>query len=397
MSKLTLKDLNVKNKKVLMRVDFNVPLDENGNITDATRILATLDSIHYLLEHGASLVLISHLGRPDGKKNLKYTLRPCAQKLSELLHLPVMFAEDCMGEKTKRLTESLKSSQIILLENLRFYEAEEEPEKDPLFAKTLAAYGDLFVNDAFAAAHRAHSSTAVTPRYFKEAAMGFLLEKEVKYLSETLKNPKRPFYAIIGGAKVSSKIKVLFSLVDKVDALFIGGAMAFTFLKAQGAGIGDSKCENAFLDEAKNFLEKAKEKSVFIYLPEDLIAASSLDSPAKRVDLKNNLETGWQGFDIGEKTISKWKGVLKDGKTIFWNGPVGVFEKKAFCKGTFDLAKFLSTLSCTTIVGGGDSVCAVSNLNLTKKFSHVSTGGGASLELIENGVLPGIEALTDGK
>jgi phosphoglycerate kinase len=397
MSKLTLKDLNVKNKKVLMRVDFNVPLDENGQITDATRIIATLDSIDYLLKHGASLVLMSHLGRPDGKRNLDFTLRPCAQKLSELLNQPVLFAEDCMGEKTKELIENLKSNQIILLENLRFYEAEEEPEKDPLFAKTLATYGDLFVNDAFAAAHRAHSSTAITPRYFKEAAMGFLVEKEVKYLSETLKNPKRPFYAIIGGAKVSSKIKVLFSLLDKVDALFIGGAMAFTFLKVQGYEIGDSKCENGFLDEAKKFLEKSKEKKTSIYLPEDLIVASSLDSPCKRVDVKNNIEAGWQGFDLGEKTISKWKDILKNAKTIFWNGPVGVFEKKAFCTGTFDLAKFLSTLTCITIVGGGDSVCAISNLNLTKKFSHVSTGGGASLELIENDVLPGIEALTERK
>lgn len=391
MKKLSLKDLDVKNKRVLMRVDFNVPM-ENGKITDDSRIVASLPSIEYILRHGGKLILMSHLGRPKGKDST-LSLAPCAKRLSQLLKQTVPLAPDSVGPVVEKMVAQLEPSQILLLENLRFHEGEEEPEKEPDFVKKLAALGDVYVNDAFGTAHRTHASTSLIAAFFpKKAAMGFLMEQEIKGLSFLLENPQRPYYAIIGGFKISTKIGAIKKLLDLIDALFIGGGMVYTFLKAKGIAIGDSVCEEAQIPMAIELLKNPK-----IHLAEDLIIADRYanDAHTKTVATLSGIPAGWQGMDIGPKTIAKWSEQLKSAKTIFWNGPLGVTEMPHFSHGTEAIAQFLAQCKARTVVGGGDSVAAIQKMGLKEKFAHLSTGGGASIEFIEHGQLPGIDALSN--
>jgi phosphoglycerate kinase len=391
-----LQDLEVKDKRVLMRVDFNVPMDASGKITDDTRIKEALPSIRYILDHGGSVVLMSHLGRPKGKIDLTFSLKPVAVRLSELLHQPVLFAQDCINDATQKLSKDLKKGEILLLENLRFYPAEENPEIDPTFAQRLAKLGDFYVNDAFGAAHREHSSTATITRYFSgKSAAGLLMQKELNFLNQLVHNPKHPFYAIIGGSKISSKIGVLKSLLSKVDTIFIGGGMAFTFFKAQGIPIGNSIFEEKSLSTAKEFLESCAKNKITIFLPEDLVIADAFKENAntKIIATKEGIPSGWQGMDIGPQTREKWALELKNGALVFWNGPLGVFEFPPFALGTNAIAKALASYNTLRIIGGGETVSAINALGISNKFSHVSTGGGASLEFLEFGELPGINAL----
>lgn len=396
--KLSLKDLPVKGKKVLMRVDFNVPLDKQGRITDNTRIKAAIPSILYILNNGGAVILMSHLGRPKNKKSPEFSLAPCAKELSLLIGKPVEMASDCVGPEVKELVKDLSPGQILLLENLRFHEGEENPENDPNFAKELASLGDLYVNDAFGTAHREHASTAVIAQYFPgKAAAGFLIEKELDFLGKALLEPKRPFLALIGGAKISSKIGVLKSLLEKADTLLIGGGMAYTFFKASGIEIGESIHEDEYLDEAKQLLSIAKREGKKIILPVDQLIGDKIEQGAmtRVVDSAQGIPKGMQGVDIGPKTIELFSKELQKAATVLWNGPLGVFEIPAFAKGTMEIAKVISNLSATTIVGGGDSIAALQEAGLADKVSHVSTGGGATLEFIEFSTLPGIEALSD--
>ncbi|EFB41017.1 hypothetical protein pah_c161o023 [Parachlamydia acanthamoebae str. Hall's coccus] len=398
MSKLSLSQLPIKGKKVLVRVDFNVPLDREQKITDDTRIRASLPTIQYILDSGGAVILMSHLGRPKGKSSAEFSLKPCATRLSELLNHPVIMAPDCIGNETHQLAANLQPGQILLLENLRFHLGEEHPEKEPSFTQQLASLGDVYVNDAFGTAHRAHASTAEITRYFPgKAAAGFLLEKEVKYLNSSLVQPTRPFYAIIGGAKISTKIGVLESLLQKADAILIGGGMAYTFLKAQGLAIGDSIHEDEFLDKAKQLLALSQSGRAKIILPQDLVIADSLskDAVVQIIPTEQGIPSSFQGVDIGPQTIQNFTTILQDAATIFWNGPLGVFEIEPFSKGTYAIAHVLAESSATTIVGGGDSIAALQSAGLAEKITHLSTGGGASLEYIEFGTLPGIEALSD--
>jgi phosphoglycerate kinase len=389
MTKLKLKDLPLKNKRVLMRVDFNTPV-EKGQITDDSKIRASLPSIRYILEEGASLILMSHLGRPDGKPSSEFSLSPCAKRLSELLRKPVKMAKDCIGSETGKLKENLQPNEVLLLENLRFHPGEEEPEKHPDFVANLASFADYYVNDAFGTAHRAHASTASITKYFpKTSAMGFLMQKEIEALSFLLEKPEKPFYAIIGGAKVSSKLKLLKKLSTLVDGLFIGGGMSFTFFKAQNISTGNSPCEDPKIvqDIAKNKL----------HLPIDLVIADSFSNEAKikTIQVEEGVAPGWQGMDIGPKTILDWSKKLEKGATIFWNGPLGVFEMANFAKGTREIAEILANSQAKTVIGGGDSVAAIQQTGLAKEFFHLSTGGGAALEFLELGHLPGIDALSE--
>lgn len=396
--KLFIEDLEMSGKKVLMRVDFNVPLDGDRNIIDASRIEATLPSIHYVLNHGGALILMSHLGRPKAMVNPDFSLAPCAAFLEKVLNCPVALAPDCTSEKTAEMAKHLKPGQVLLLENLRFNRAEEHPEDDPSFAKRLASYGDLYVNDAFGCSHRKHSSIYTITQYFPgKAAAGFLLEKEIRMLSSMLQNPKRPLVSIIGGAKISSKIGVLNSLLDKVDTLIIGGGMAFTFLKAMGIEIGKSIVEETFLDQAKAILAKAKEKKIPLLLPLDNVIVKEINgkSPTQVVATDKGIPSDFQGVDIGPKTIELFTKTIRGAKTILWNGPLGVYEIDAFAKGTNAIAKCVAESGAITIVGGGDSVAAIQEVDLADKITHLSTGGGATLEYIEFGTLPGVEALSD--
>lgn len=396
MKKLQLQDLDLKGKKVLMRVDFNVPLNQDGTISDDTRLRESLPSIQYIIQAGGSAILMSHLGRPKGI-DPKFSLKPCRDMLSKLLNTSVLMAEDCTSEKTQKLAHELKPGQVLLLENLRFYPAEENPASDPSFAQKLASMGDMYVNDAFGTAHRNHSSTAAIAKFFPAtSAAGMLMQKEIHFLSLLIHNPKRPFYAIIGGAKISSKMGVLKSLISKVDGIFIGGGMAFTFFKAQGINIGSSIHEDQQIPTAIEFLKECLSKNVAVHLPTDLVIADAFSNEAntKIVITQKGIPDDWQGMDIGPKTLEAWKLTLRGSGTLFWNGPLGVFEFPHFAKGTEQLAQMLSTLDATTIIGGGDSVAAINRTGLGQKFSHLSTGGGASLEFIEFGHLPGIEALT---
>lgn len=396
--KLSLKDLNVKNKKVLMRVDFNVPMDKNGNITDDTRIKASLPSIQYVLNNGGSLILMSHLGRPKDKRVPELSLAPCAKRLSDLIGKPVIMAPDSVGSAVEELAKKLKPGQIILLENLRFHRGEEHPEEDPQFVKQLAKLGDLYVNDAFGTAHRSHASTAEIAEYFpNKAAAGFLMEKEIEFLGNAVLSPKRPFYALIGGAKISTKIGVLTSLLKKVDVLMIGGGMAYTFFKAQGIAIGDSICEDDLLDKARQVIDESRKCGVKLLLPLDNVIADKLDKDANTqiVDSRNGIPAGFQGVDIGPKTIQQYSEELKKAATILWNGPFGVFEIGKFAKGTKAIADTIANVKATTIVGGGDSIAALQDAGVMDNITHVSTGGGASLEYIEFGKLPGIEVLSN--
>jgi phosphoglycerate kinase len=398
--KLSLRDLTLKGKKVLMRVDFNVPQDETLAITDDTRIRAALPSIQHVLEHGGALILMSHLGRPKGSSSEKYSLKPVAERLSELIGRPVNMASDTIGSHAQELICNIKAGDIILLENVRFHRAEEKPDEDPSFAETLAAFGDVYVNDAFGTAHRAHSSTCAIARFFPGAsASGFLLEKEIEFLGKTMKTPQKPFYAIIGGAKVSTKLGIIEALLEKVDGLIIGGGMSYTFFKAQGIEIGDSICEDDFLDVAKKIMTKCEERNISLLLPRDLIIADdfSNDANIRVIAAKDGIPEGYQGMSVGPDFITDCREFLQDAKTIMWNGPVGVFEFTSFAEGTFEIAEILAGSKATTIVGGGDSVSAIKKSGLSEKFSHISTGGGASLEYIQYGSLPGIDALSEKK
>lgn len=382
-----------------MRVDFNVPLDNNANITDDTRIEASLPSIRYVLDQGGSLVLMSHLGRPKGQRQKEFSLAPCSKRLSELLQRPVLQASDCVGPEVEAMAKALNPGEVLLLENLRFHAAEEEPERDPSFAEKLARLGDFYVDDAFGTAHRAHSSTVSVTRYFPgRAVSGFLLQKEMQYLGEHMDQPERPFFAVVGGKKISTKLGVLTSLLKKADALFLGGAMAYTFLKAQGKPIGNSLCENDLIPKAKEILAQAQKARVKIWLPVDTVVVSQLDesAPANRVvSLHEGIPEGLMGVDIGPQTIELYSRELKAAHSVLWNGPMGVFELPQFARGTEAIARALAGLKATTIVGGGDSIAAVQGLGLAQNFSHLSTGGGATLEYIEFGTLPGIAALSD--
>ena len=387
----TIRDANLANKRVLIRVDFNVPV-KDGKVSDATRIIAALPTINYILEQpGTSLVVMSHFGRPKGKKNLDFSMVPVGKKFEELLGRPVKVASDVIGPEVEKEVKSLKPGEVLLLENCRFYPEEEANEAT--FSKTLASYGDIYVNDAFGTAHRAHASTEGVSHYLPSYA-GFLIEKEVKFMAPLLENPAKPFVAIIGGSKVSSKISVLESLVKTCDTIVIGGGMAYTFLKVQGHKIGKSLVEDDYLDTAKSFLSAVEKKGVNVILPVDHVCAESFAEDANpilvdSVDIPDNL----MGMDIGPKTTSLIVDALKDAKSVVWNGPMGVFEFSSFAKGTEAVAKALAASNATSVVGGGDSVAAVNKFGLADKISHVSTGGGASLEFLEGKELPGIKAL----
>jgi 3-phosphoglycerate kinase len=392
MAKLTLKDLDLNNKTVLVRADFNVPQDTNLNITDDTRIRATLPTLKYILENGAKkIVLMSHLGRPDGKPVAKYSLKPVAARLKELLGQDVLFLNDCIGDNLKPEIDKSKE-KLILLENLRFH-AEEEA-NDAGFAKKLAGLADVFVNDAFGTAHRAHASTEGVTHFLKSAA-GFLLEKEIKYIGGAVSNPAKPFMVILGGAKVSDKIGMIENLLPKCDAIIVGGGMAYTFLKAQGKQIGNSKLEKDKLDLAKNILDQAKSLNKEILLPIDHVVVDNVDPAAKTEIVGQDIPEGKIAVDIGPATIKLFEEKLGPAKTIVWNGPLGIFEMDAFSKGTLEIAKFIAALNTTSIIGGGDTAAAIAKFKLEDKMSHISTGGGASLEFLEGKSLPGIAALTE--
>ena len=393
MNKKTVKDIDIKNKKVFVRCDFNVPLDENGNITDNRRIVGALDTIKYLLENNCKIILASHLGRPKGEFKKEFSLKPVAEELSKLLGQEVKLAEDIVGESAKELTSNMKNGDIVLLENVRFDAREEK--NDPEFSKELASMAEIYVNDAFGTAHRAHSTTAGIAE-FLPAVSGFLIEKELNFLGNSLENPERPFVAILGGKKVSDKIGVINSLIEKVDTLMIGGAMAYTFFKAMGYNVGNSICELDKLDLANELMEKAKTKNVKLMLPIDTRIGRefSPDTECKVVDC-TEIPDGWEGFDIGDKTIELYKKELKNAKTVIWNGPVGLFEFDKFAIGTNEIARCLAELPAITIIGGGDSGSAVEKAGLSNKMTHISTGGGASLEFLEGKKLPGIECLMD--
>lgn len=400
MQKLTLRHLDVKNKKILVRVDFNVPLSKTGEILDDTRISASLPSIQYILQHGGSAILMSHLGRPKGRASKEFSLEPCAKRLSEFLKVPVALAPDCIGTDVKKMVALLQPGQVLLLENLRFHEGEEHPEKDPSFAKELALLGDAYVNDAFGTAHRAHASTEQIAHYFPDkAAAGFLMEKEISFLGSIFTQPVRPFYALIGGAKISTKLGVLKALISKVDGLLIGGGMAYTFFKAQDIPIGLSIYEKDCVNEAKNVMDLCRKRGIPLLLPIDTVIVPSIEEPSKMqvVESRKGIPLGYEGVDIGPQTIQIFVNLLKQAATVFWNGPLGVFENPLFAVGTQSIAKALGDLKATTIVGGGDSIAALQAAGLAERMSHVSTGGGASLEFIEHGILPGISALSNNK
>ena len=393
MNKKTVRDIDVAGKKVLVRVDFNVPQDkQTGEITDDTRIKAALPTIKYLVEHKAKVILCSHLGRPKGVTP-ELTLKPVAQRLGKLLGQPVQIAGDCVGPRAEGLVAVLNDGEVLLLENLRFHEEEEK--NDPAFAKSLASLGEVYVNDAFGTAHRAHASTAGVTKYLPAVA-GFLMEKELEYLGKALAEPKRPFAMIVGGAKVSDKITMLENILPKVDALVIGGGMANTFLKAQGYDVGKSKVENEQLDFARGLVAKAKEKGVHLLLPIDAVVAERFEaaSPNQTVPV-DKVPKDWQMLDIGPQTVMRFSEEIKKAHTVVWNGPLGVFEFPAFARGTQAIAALLAKLDATTIIGGGDTAAAVEQQGLAGKMTHVSTGGGASLEFLEGKTLPGVAALMD--
>ena len=394
MSKVTIKDIDVNGKKVLLRCDFNVPLDENLNITDKTRIVAALPTIKYLLEHNAKIILCSHLGRPKGEVKKEFSLAPVAKELSKELGKEVKLAEDIVGPSAKELTSNMKDGDIVLLENVRFDPREEQ--NDDEFSKELASLADIYVNDAFGTCHRAHASTAGVAKYLPSAC-GFLIEKELKVLGDALNNPVRPFVAILGGKKVSDKIGVIDSLLEKVDTLLIGGGMAYTFYKSMGYGVGNSVCELDKLDLAKSLMQKAKDKGVKMLLPLDnKIGKEFKPDTESKVVKYSEIPDGWEGFDIGPETIKLYTEELQNAKTVLWNGPVGLFEFDQFAVGTNAIANCLANLKdCTTIIGGGDSAAAIEKMGLADKMTHISTGGGASLEFLEGLELPGIACLND--
>jgi phosphoglycerate kinase len=401
MPKLTLRDVDVRGKRVLTRVDFNVPIKEQGDaieITDDTRIREALPTINYLRERKAKTILMSHFGRPKGKRVQKYSLRPIGDHLHTLINQPVIFSHDTIGDVPKKIIAAMQDGDVALLENLRFYPGEEA--NDPKFASALAEFGDVYVNDAFGAAHRAHASSVGVTMFFETRAMGFLMEKELKYLHEELDNPAKPFVVIMGGAKVSDKIGVLKALIKKADTILIGGAMANTFFRAQGIPIGASRVEADKTNLATELLDLAKERGVKFLLPIDILEAQEIKPGAptrntSRLSREHGITDGWQAVDIGNATIALFEEEIAKAKTILWNGPVGIFEISDFAEGTTAIAEALAKSGAITVIGGGDSVTAVKQAGLADKMTFISTGGGASLELLEGKELPGIAALTD--
>ncbi len=390
--KKTIKDMEINGKRVLIRVDFNVPFDEKGRINDDTRIREALSTIKYALHANAKIVLMSHLGRPKGEMNPKMSLAPCAKRLSRLLGRGVKMLKDCVGPEAESAVEAMKAGDVVLLENLRFHKG--ETGNDPGFAGALAKLGDVFINDAFGTCHRAHASTEGITK-FLPSAMGFLVEKEINYFDRALHNPEKPFALILGGAKVADKIAVIENMLKKIDCLLIGGAMAYTFLKSRLKGVGSSRLEKNKIDVASDIFMKARDSGVSVFLPEDHVIAKSINANTLVRVVREHIPDGWIGLDIGPRTIKKFKNALKDAKTIVWNGPLGYCELKPFRKGTAEIAKFISRLDATTIIGGGDTAAAIKEFRLEKKMSHISTGGGASLEYLEGKELPGITALQD--
>jgi len=387
----TLDKLDLAGKRVFIRVDFNVPLDERGGVADDQRIRAALPTIEYAIRARARVILASHLGRPKGREE-KYSLEPAGERLSALLKQDVILADDCVGDGVRKLVQDLKEGQVALLENLRFHPEEEK--NDEAFCKELASLCDVWVNDAFGTAHRAHASTAGMARFVKEKAAGFLIQKELEYLGKALSQPRRPFVALLGGAKVSDKIKVIENLLSKADAVCVGGAMAYTFLKAQGVPVGRSRVEEDKLDLARSILERARARKVDFLLPVDHVCGAEPKETARReVTPGKEIPDGLMGLDIGPRTLDAYRQRVLAAGTVFWNGPMGLFEQKPWAEGTFGLARAMAESKATTVVGGGDSAAAVEEAGLVPKMTHVSTGGGASLELIEGRVLPGIQVL----
>ncbi len=393
--KLSIRDIDLSNKKVLVRVDFNVPLDKKTKqITDDTRIRAAVPTIQYLMQQRAVVVLASHLGRPDGERKPEYSLAPVAKRLPELLGKEVVFLDDCIGESVKNAIKAAKSGDVILLENVRFYAGEEK--NDPEFSRQLAEGLDCLVNDAFGTAHRGHASNKGVTKYLSPAVAGLLLEKELEYFGKVIDNPDRPLVAILGGAKVSGKLQVINNLMKKVDTLLIGGGMMFTFLKAKGLEIGSSLVEENLIETAKEILASAQQSGTNLLLPTDCVVADKFEATAntKLVSVEQ-IPSGWMGLDIGPASIQLFANALKGAKTVVWNGPMGVFEMDAFSKGTVDLAKMIAESGVVSIIGGGDTVAAIEKAGVSEKMSFISTGGGASLELLEGKELPGVAALTD--
>jgi len=397
MAKLTIDDLQLKNKKVLVRVDFNVPLTDQREVADDTRIRAALPTIKKIIDSGGKAILMSHLGRPKGKIIESMRLAPVAKRLSQLLGKEVRYLTDCIGTEVTNAVNELHSGDVLLLENLRFYK--QETDNDAEFARQLAALAELYVNDAFGTAHRAHASTVGVTHYFDQCAAGYLIQKELTYLGEAIENPRRPFVAILGGAKISGKIDVIENLLNKVDALLIGGGMSYTFLKAQDIEIGNSILEADRVELAKNVLQQAADQKVNFNLPLDHVIASEIAPTAEtRITENQAIPDSWSGVDIGPKTVEQFKAILQNAKTVIWNGPMGVFEIDQFARGTIEIASMLAAITrqgATTIVGGGDSVAALAKAGVADKVTHVSTGGGASLEFLSGAKLPGIEALSD--
>jgi len=395
LSKLTIEELNIKGKKVFIRADFNVPLDDNLSITDDRRIRSTLPTIDYAIDEGAKILLASHLGRPKGKIDPRFTLAPVAKRLQRLLGKEVTFAQDCIGPQVESIVSKMKEGDVVLLENLRFHAGEERNDEE--FAKALARLADFYVNDAFGAAHRAHASIVGVPRFIPSAA-GFLMRKEIEYLKGTVQNPVRPFVAILGGAKVSGKIGVLENLVDKVDKVIVGGGMAYTFIKAMGYEVGDSLVETEMLEFAEMIRRKLVSNNVKFYLPVDSVIAQSMETGSEtKLVTTQEIPKGWRALDIGPASAKLFAEAVQDAKTIIWNGPMGVFEMDAFSRGTFAIAHAVSDAYALTIVGGGDTDLAVHRAGVSDAISFISTGGGASLQLLEGKELPGIAVLTDRK
>ncbi len=392
MSKKSAKDIDLKGKRVLMRVDFNVPLDKDLNITDDNRIRAALETIKYIIGQGGKLILISHLGRPKGAPKPEFSLKPVAKRLSELVGKPVKFLDECIGDKVKSEIAGIKAGDIVLLENLRFHKEEEK--NDPEFAKKLAELGDVFVNDAFGTCHRAHASTEGVTHYL-ESVSGFLVQKEIEYFGKVITDPQRPFIFILGGAKVSDKIPVIENMMDKADSILIGGAMAYTFMKVKGVDVGSSRLEEDMYETVDKIFKKAKNQGVQLVLPVDHVVTDKIEGGTVKVVKTETIEAGWMGVDIGPNTIELFISKIKEAQTIVWNGPVGIFEKDEFAIGTEALALAIAEVDATSVIGGGDTAAAVEKFSVADKMSHISTGGGASLEYLEGKVLPGIAALAD--
>ncbi len=394
MDKKTMEKVDLKGKRVFIRADFNVPLDENGNITDDSRIRATLPTINYAIDEGAKVIVASHLGRPKGKPEPKYSLTPVAKRLNRLLSKEVKFAKDCIGPEVDHAVQGMRPGDVLLLENLRFHSEEEK--NDEAFSKALASITDVYVNDAFGTAHRAHASTYGITKHVKYSVAGFLMKKEIVYLQKTVASPVRPFVAILGGAKVSGKIGVIENLKDKVDKIIVGGAMAFTFIKARGQEVGNSLVEPEMIEAAQRMRRGVRESNIKFYLPVDFVVAENANDGAEtKIVTSQEIPKGWVGLDIGPATVKLFTEALQNAKTIIWNGPMGMFEKDAYSRGTFAIARAVADSYSTTIVGGGDTDVAVHRAGVSDSITFISTGGGASLELLEGKELPGLAALMD--